>query len=161
MRDMRKKKRTRNIRDTALAGFGVRVLPSGRKRFFPHSQHDGQRIWKIIGDPANMTVAEARERARGLLASLRLGRPDGETLLETVAEDTFRRHGRHWKPSTLSRNRNYLHKHILPRGAGDCRHHAAGRAGMVCLPARNAGFGGPVRERCISAPGPSRSSRGA
>jgi len=86
VRDLRKKKRTRNIRDTALAGFGVRVLPSGRKRFFPHSEHDGQRIWKIIGDPANMTVAEARERARGLLASLRLGRPDGETLLETVAE---------------------------------------------------------------------------
>ena len=51
VRDLRAKKTTKNIRDTALAGFGVRVLPSGRKRFFIHSQHDGQRIWKIIGDP--------------------------------------------------------------------------------------------------------------
>ncbi len=63
VRDLRPKKNTRNIRDTALVGFGVRVLPSGQKRFFLHSQHDGQRIWKIIGDPADMTVTEARDRA--------------------------------------------------------------------------------------------------
>ena len=118
VRDLRAKKTTRNVRDTALPGFGVRVLPSGRKRFFLHSQHEGQRIWKIVGDPADMTVAEARERARGLLASLRSGQPDGGTLFETVAEEAFRRHGRQWKPSTLLRNRNYLDKHILPRFAG-------------------------------------------
>ena len=118
VRDLRAKKTTKNIRDTALAGFGVRVLPSGRKRFFLHSQHDGQRIWKIVGDPADMTVAEARARARGLLASIRSGQPDRETLFETVAEEAFRRHGRQWKPSTLLRNRNYLDKHILPRFAG-------------------------------------------
>jgi len=118
VRDLRAKKTTRNIRDTALAGFGVRVLPSGRKRFFLHSQHDGQRIWKIIGDPADMTVSEARDQARGLLASMRSGQPDGETLFETVAEEAFRRHGRQWKPTTLSVNRNYLDKHILPRFAG-------------------------------------------
>ena len=118
MRALHTKKTTRNVRDTALAGFGVRVLASGRKRFFLHSQHEGQRIWKIVGDPADMTVAEARERARGLLASLRSGRPDGETLFEAVAEEAFRRHGRQWKPSTLSVNRHYLDKHILPRFAG-------------------------------------------
>ncbi len=118
MRDLRAKKTTRNIRDTALPGFGVRVLPSGRKRFFLHSQHEGQRIWKIVGDPADMTVAEARERARDLLASLRSGRPDGEKLFEIVAEEAFRRQGRQWKPNTLSVNRYYLNKHIPPRFAG-------------------------------------------
>lgn len=117
VRDLRAKKITRNIRDTALAGFGVRVLPGGRKRFFLHSRHEGRRIWKIVGDPSNMTVAEARERARGLLASIRSGRPDGETLFETVAEEAFRRHSRQWKPRTLSVNRYYLDKHILPRFA--------------------------------------------
>ena len=118
VRDLRAKKTTRNIRDTALAGFGVRVLPSGGKRFFLHSQHEGRRVWKIVGDPGNMSVAEARERARGLLASLRSGKPDGETLFETVAEEAFRRHGRQWKPGTFSVNRHYLDKHILPRFAG-------------------------------------------
>ncbi|WP_160314374.1 site-specific integrase [Candidatus Rhodobacter oscarellae] len=118
VRALRAKKTTRNVRDTSLAGFGVRILPSGGKRFFMHTQHEGQRIWKIVGDPADMTVAEAREQARGLLASLRSGRPDGETLFETVAGAAFRRHGRQWKPSTLSVNRHYLDKHILPRFAG-------------------------------------------
>jgi len=118
VRDLRARKTTRNIRDTALAGFGVRVLPSGGKRFFLHCQHEGRRMWKLLGDPADMTVAEARDRARGLLSSLRSGRPDRETPFETVAEEAFRRHGRRWKPSTLSRNRNYLDRHILPRFAG-------------------------------------------
>ena len=118
VRDLRAKNTTRNIRDTALAGFGVRVLPSGRKRFFLHSQHDGQRIWKIIGDPADMTVAEARARARDLLASMRSGQPDREALFETVAEEAFRRHGRRWKPSTRLVIRQYFNKHILPRFAG-------------------------------------------
>jgi len=61
VRDLRPKKSTRNVRDTA--DFGVKVLLSGRKRFFLHSQHDGQHIWKIIGDPADMTGAEADGRA--------------------------------------------------------------------------------------------------
>ena len=39
-----------DIRDAGLKGFGVRVLPSGRKRFFVHSQHEGRRLWKTVGD---------------------------------------------------------------------------------------------------------------
>ena len=37
------------IRDRDLKGFGVRVLPSGAKRYFIHSQHQGRRVWKIVG----------------------------------------------------------------------------------------------------------------
>ena len=113
---LRPKKASRNVRDTVLVGFGVRVLPSGRKRFFIHSQHEGRRMWKIVGDPAEVAVADAREMARGMLASIRAGRPvsEEETLFEAVAETAFRRHGRNWKPSTLSRNRHYLRKQILP-----------------------------------------------
>lgn len=116
VRDLRPKKATRNVRETVLAGFGVRVLPSGRQRFFIHSQHEGRRIWKIVGDPADVTVAGAREKARGILASIRAGRPpsDEETLFEAVAERAFRRHGRNWKESTLSVNRHYLRNQILP-----------------------------------------------
>lgn len=116
VRNLRPKKATRNVRDAVLAGFGVRVLPSGRKRYFVHHQHEGRRMWKIVGDPASMTVAEARDRARGMLAAVRTGRraSDEETLFEAVAETAFRRHGRNWKPGTLSINRHYLSKHILP-----------------------------------------------
>ena len=120
VRDLRPKKATKNVRDTVLAGLGVRVLPSGRKRYFIHSQHEGRRIWKIVGDPTDMALGEARDRARKMLAAIRTGRPapDEETLFEAVAETAFRRPGGNWKPSTLSKNQNYLRKQILPRFAG-------------------------------------------
>ncbi len=116
VRALRPAKTTRNVRDATLAGFGVRILPSGRKRFFLQSQHEGRRTWQIVGDPDGMTVEEARERAREMLAAIRTGRPasDEGTLFEVVSEEVFRRYGRNWKPRTLAVNRHYLHKKILP-----------------------------------------------
>ena len=116
VRALRPAKITRNVRDADLAGFGVRILPSGRKRYFLQSQYEGRRTWRIVGDPDGMAVGEARERAREMLAAIRTGRPasDEGTLFEVVAEEVFRRYGRNWKPGTLSINRHYLHKKILP-----------------------------------------------
>ena len=119
---LKPRKTTRDIRDGRLGGFGVRVLPSGRKRFFVHCQHDGQRVWKIIGDAGAMSVKEARSRATEALAAIRRGegapaRP-GETLFEAVAETVFGRHERVWKPGTLDVNRNYLKNQILPHFSG-------------------------------------------
>lgn len=116
VRALRPKKTTRNVRDSVLAGFGVRILPSGRARYFIHSQHEGRRTWRIVGDPAMMAATEAREKARRMLASIRSGRPasEEETLFEAVAEKAFSRHGRNWKPGTLSKNRSYLRTQILP-----------------------------------------------
>ncbi len=116
VRALRPARTARNVRDTLFAGLGVRVLPGGGKRYFIHVQHEGRRTWRIVGDPADMSVDEARETARGMLASIRAGRPasDDETMFETVAEEAFRRHGRIWKPSTLTVNGHYLRKQILP-----------------------------------------------
>ena len=109
----------RNVRDTELKGYGVRITPSGRKRYFIHSQHRGRRVWKIVGDAAVMTEAEARARARSMLAALRDDRDieasvSGDALFETVAEEVFTRYGRRWKPRTLAVNRRYLSNQILP-----------------------------------------------
>ena len=60
---LRPRKIAYDIRDGKLGGFGVRVLPSGRKRFFVHSQQRGDRVWKILGDAATMSVDEARSSA--------------------------------------------------------------------------------------------------
>ena len=38
------RKTVRDVRDDKLRSFGVRVLPSGRKRFFIHCQHRGERV---------------------------------------------------------------------------------------------------------------------
>ena len=109
-------------RDARLRGFGVRVTPSGRKHFFVHCQHDGERVWKIVGDFGAIDVNEARSRAAGMLAAIRRGEPapalPEETLFEAVAETVFGQYERHWKPRTLAVNRCYLRNQILPYFAG-------------------------------------------
>ena len=57
---LRPRKTAYDIRDGKLGGFGVRVLPSERKRFFVHCQHRGERVWKIVGDAATRIRATAR-----------------------------------------------------------------------------------------------------
>ncbi len=100
------------MRDRDLKGFGVRVLPSGAKRYFVHTQHQGRRVWKIVGQAGAIGADEARDRARTLVASLRKG-DGGEAAaapdipFETVADEVLRRYARNWKPSTLKVNRYY------------------------------------------------------
>ena len=120
---LRPRKTVRNVRDAELKGYGVRIMPSGRKRYFIHSQHRGHRVWKIVGDAAAMTEAEARARARSMLAALRDDRDieadmSGDVPFETVAGEVFTRYGRRWKPRTLVANRRYLRDRILPFFAG-------------------------------------------
>jgi len=119
---LRPHKTAYDIRDGKLRGFGVRVLPSDRKRFFVHSQHRGERVWKIVGDAAAMGVCEARSWAVRTLAAIRRGedppRDPAETLFEAVAEAVFERYRRLWKPGTLDVNRCYLKNQILPHFQG-------------------------------------------
>ena len=116
---LKPRKSAYDIRDRNLKGFGIRVLPSGVKRYFIHSQHKGRRVWKIVGDAGAVGVDEARDRARNLLATIRNGDDDEaavvpEVAFEKVADEVFRRYARNWKPSTLKVNRNYYSNHILP-----------------------------------------------
>ena len=118
---LRPRKAPYDIRDSELKGFGVRVLPTGGKRFFIHSQHEGRRIWKTVGDVGSIGLDEARRQATELLAAVRRDEPPAlpeERLFEVVAEEVFDRYGRHWKPGTVKVNRNYLRSTILPRFRG-------------------------------------------
>ena len=108
-----------DVRDRELKGFGVRVLPSGAKRYFVHSQYRGRRVWKIVGQAGSIGVDEARSRARVVLASMRNGTDEQaaapqDTAFEIVGDEVFRRYARNWKPSTLKVNQNYYRNHILP-----------------------------------------------
>ena len=116
---LKPRKSAYDVRDRDLKGFGVRVLPSGAKRYFIHSQHQGRRVWKIVGRAGAIGADEAREQARTLLAAIRKGNEDEaaappDTPFETVADEVFRRYARNWKPSTLRVNRGYYRKQILP-----------------------------------------------
>ena len=114
---LRPGRKTRDVRDRDLKGFGVRILPSGRKSFFLHCQVDGRRVWHAIGDAATVSLETARSNASAMLA-LRLqgdeARPAVPIPFETAAEEVFQRYGRHWKPRTLEVNLGYYRKQILP-----------------------------------------------
>ena len=119
---LRPRRTAYDIRDGKLKGFGVRVLPSGRKRYFVHCQHRIERVWKIVGDAATTNAVDARSHASGILAAIRRGestpsRP-GETCFEAVAETVFQRYQRVWKPGTLRANRSYLRSQLLPHFSG-------------------------------------------
>ena len=122
VRALRPRKSVREVRDSSLRGFGVRVSPSGRKQFFIHCQHRGERIWKIVGDAGSMSVINARASAAEMLTAIRRGEETphapGETLFEAVAEAAFRRHERLWKPGTMVVNRSYLRNRLMPHFAG-------------------------------------------
>ena len=106
-----------DVRDAKLTGFGVRVLPSGAKRFFIHVQHRGERSWKMVGDANELTLDEARERAAAMRAAI-CGGPPERPLFEAVAETVFERYAKVWKPRTLEVNRTYLRRQLLPWFAG-------------------------------------------
>ena len=108
-----------DVRDTELKGFGIRIMPSGTRRYFIHSQHEGRRIRKIFADAGAVNVAQARQRARAMLAAYRNGDSvdpgiDKDALFETVAEDVLVHCKRLWKPGTLLVSQCYLHRQILP-----------------------------------------------
>ena len=115
---LRPRKAAYDLRDAKLRGFGVRVLPSGARRFFIHTQHRGTRVWKMVGDTRAMTVAAARARAASLLATIRGDGPVEAPPFETVAEAVFRRYAQVWKPQTLYVNRSYYRCTLLPWFAG-------------------------------------------
>ena len=113
---LRPRKTTIDIRDAGLKGFGVRVYPTGLRRYFIHAQAEGTRIWKVVGDADDMNVNDARAQARVMLAELKGRVPTAPQapLFEAVAEEVFRRYARNWKPRTLEVNRGYYGKQILP-----------------------------------------------
>ncbi|MDE0416098.1 MAG: tyrosine-type recombinase/integrase [bacterium] len=107
-------RKARDIRDRDIRGFGVRILPSGRKRYFLHSQVDGRRVWHAIGDAKTISLECARSKANALLAPKRDAGPVAPIQFEAVAEEVFRRYARHWKPRTLTVNLGYFRNQILP-----------------------------------------------
>ena len=116
---LRPRRTTYSVRDPELRGFGVRITPSGSKRFFLHAQHRGQRVWRDCGDAAVVTAAAARTRARAELAALRGGSSAVSAAapslaFEAVAEEVLRRYGRRWKPNTRRVCGVYYRRQILP-----------------------------------------------
>ena len=114
------------IWDDQLAGFGVKLLPSGRKHYLVKYRVGGgrraQQRWFQLGAHGAVTVDEARKRARQVLAAAAHGEDPqlekGERRsAPTVAEawERFEReHLSRRKPATLSLYEQVWRLHLSP-----------------------------------------------
>ena len=108
--------------DKGLPGFGLRVHPSGRKVYIVQARIEGRSRRIVIAWHGEMELAEARRRARDMLARIRAGenpaddiRREKETpTLRQFADEYLRRCNPHWKPSGRKTVRNYIKSRILP-----------------------------------------------
>ena len=108
--------------DKALPGFGLRIHPSGRKVWIVQARIEARSRRIVIAGHTEMKLAEARRRARELLARIRAGQNPAEDIrreketptFRAFAEEYLRRCDPQWKPSGRKTVRIYLKARILP-----------------------------------------------
>ncbi len=93
--------------DRALPGFGLRIHPSGRKVWIVQARIEGRSRRIVIARHGEMDLAQARRRARDMLARIRAGGNPADDIRKEKEAPTFRqfteeylrRSEPHWKPS--------------------------------------------------------------
>ena len=108
--------------DKALPGFGLRIHPSGRKVWIVQARIEGRSRRIVIARHGEMCLAQARRRARDMLARIRAGENPADDIqreketptLREFTDDYLRRCEPHWKPSGRRTMRIYLKARILP-----------------------------------------------
>ena len=109
--------------DRDLAGFGVRVYPSGKKVFVVQTRALGRSKRVSLGKHGDITTEIARKNATAVIARIKKGQPpvpaEPEPAPEPTVADLAERYQReyvemHCKPATISHYRLMLRKHIVP-----------------------------------------------
>jgi len=112
------------IRDSELKGFGVRVMPSGRKTYQVQYRSDDRTRKFKIGVHGTITVDEARKEAKRLLSDVTFGANPSEEkrmfrdapLVSDVCERFIEEHVKvHLKPSTQRTYKISVKKEIEPK----------------------------------------------
>ena len=100
--------------DDQLAGFGVKVLPSGRRKYVCKYRLGGGRAgrdrWYLIGTHGQITCDQAREMAMQILSAVARGQDPQSTRLAAR------------EAPTLSDLWNRYSTEHLPRKKGEFRH---------------------------------------
>ena len=119
--------------DRDLAGFGVRVYPSGKKVFVVQTRAFGRSKRVTLGTYGKFTPEQARKNAVAVIARIKKGQPSvppEPAPVPSVAElaERYQREyvEMHCKPATVSHYGLMLRKHIVPalgeRLVGDVEH---------------------------------------
>ena len=125
--------------DRDLAGFGVRVHPTGRKVYVVQSRGPGGPKRVTLGRHGELSTDEARKRAVPVIDRIKRGEaptpkpPEPSLTVADLAERFMRIHVKtHLKPGTAASYRFLLEKHILP-ALGGMEIEQVGRAQVSAL----------------------------
>ena len=109
--------------DTSLKGFGVIVLPSGRRTYCIQYRNQNRVLKRLkIGVHGQLTTEEARALARKYLASIAHGEDPVQSKKQTqelfgmqdLARDYIERHGQKKREKSLKEDNKLLRNIILP-----------------------------------------------
>ena len=111
--------------DTAIPGFGLRVYPSGNRKFIAQYRTRTNRQRRIVlGSFGTLTVERARDMARDILEDVRRGGDPAGAIksareaptVEDLGTDYIERHAiPNKRPTSVSEDRSMLERYILPR----------------------------------------------
>ncbi len=111
--------------DTQLPGFGLRVYPSGRRKYVVQYRTKGNRQRRaVLGSHGTLTAEQARSMARGMLAQVSGGGdPAGDIkaareapTVADLATDYLERHAiPNKRPASVKNDQSMLVRVILPR----------------------------------------------
>ena len=125
--------------DRDLAGFGLRVQPSGRKTYVVQSRGPCGPKRVTLGLHGDISADEARKQAAVVIDRIKRGEdpvpvvPETELTVTALAERFMRVHVEaHCKPSTVTTYRSLLEWHILP-ALGAMALSAVGRREIAAL----------------------------
>jgi integrase len=106
--------------DPQLPGHYVRVSPSGTRSFVAVARDpSGKQIWTTIGNTTIFDIAAARERARAIIAAVKLGQDkDGPQTFAQVSKLWLERHVSAKGLRSSDDIKRLLNKHLLPAWGG-------------------------------------------
>ena len=106
--------------DRDLAGFGVRVHPTGKKVYVVQSRGPGGPKRVTLGRHGDISTDEARKQAASVIDRIKRGEepkpgpPEAELTVAGLAERFMRVYaGAHCKPGTVATYRSVLENHVL------------------------------------------------
>lgn len=108
------------IWDTELAGFGLRVRPTGQYYWFVRLRHRGKHRRVSLGRTDDVDAVLARTQARRLLSEVALDGLPKRTVIKSTppmvdfVETYWDDIARFWKPSTQQRNRSAWTRELAP-----------------------------------------------
>ncbi len=101
--------------DNAAPGLGLRVRPNGRKTWIVHRRCNGSFVKRTLGTLDALTVEDARQAARALLADAEAtGAPAAVPTVRKFAPAFLADCAERWKPATRQAHAGDMDRHIVP-----------------------------------------------